>query len=125
MKGAIAIIILLLLVGCKTEYIPVESTRIEYMDRLQRDSVYIHDSIHIQDKGDTVRVEQWHTRYITRLQVDSFCKIDSIATPYPVEVIKEIEKPLSAWQQFRINMGNIAIVILLLGIAYICIRVFR
>lgn len=78
-KGAIwgliaCAIISMLLCGCRTtRYVPVESVRTEYKDRVVavhdtvRDSVrvsndvYRHDSVLIKIQGDTVYIERWHT----------------------------------------------------------------
>lgn len=37
---------------------------------------------------------------------------DTIPRPYPVEVVREAEKPLTAWQQFRLSMGNVVLITL-------------
>jgi hypothetical protein len=39
---------------------------------------------------------------------------DSIPVPYPVEKKVEIEKPLTAWQSFRMVLGTIALIALVL-----------
>ena len=83
---------------------PVESVRteIEYRDRWQRDSIHIHDSIHIRDKGDTVFVDRWHTGYKDKLLRDTTYieKTDSVQVPYPVE------KKLSRWQSMKMELGG-------------------
>ena len=33
---------------------------------------------------------------------------DTIRIPYPVEVVKEVKKPLSGWQNFQVRCGRIA-----------------
>lgn len=71
-------------------------TVVEYRDRevikteLQRDSVYMHDSVYVAQKGDTVFVDRWRTEYAYKYiaRVDSFTRVDSI--PYPVEVVREV-----------------------------------
>lgn len=108
---AIAYIILFIIVvlcsSCRTQYIPVESivTRTEYKDRVQRDSVHVHDSIYIREKDDTVFIDRWHTEYKDRLLRDTTCinKTDSIQIPYPVE------RKLSRWESFKLQVGEIAI----------------
>ena len=50
---------LMMLTSCKhTEYITVEKVRTDttYISKLQRDSVWLHDSIHVAEKGDTVKI---------------------------------------------------------------------
>ena len=101
-----------LLSGCKTvQYIPVETIRTEYKTKvdtfIQKDSCVIKDSVYIHSKGDTVWFEKWHTKYIDRwkevIKVDTLIKRDSVQVAYPVE------KPLSRWQQIKMDTGGIAI----------------
>lgn len=103
----ILFIIVVLCSSCRTQYIPVESivTRTEYKDRVQRDSVHVHDSIYIREKDDTVFIDRWHTEYKDRLLRDTTCinKTDSIQIPYPVE------RKLSRWESFKLQVGEIAI----------------
>lgn len=81
-----------------------------YIERLQRDSLYLHDSIYVKEavKGDTVRVEveRWHTRYIERIARDTIYKhsTDSVRVPVVTEKIveKKVERNLSWWEQTRI-----------------------
>lgn len=91
--------------SCRSvQSVPVESVRteIEYRDRWQRDSIHIHDSIHIRDKGDTVFVDRWHTVYKDKLLRDTTYieKTDSVQVPYPVE------KKLSRWQSMKMELGG-------------------
>jgi hypothetical protein len=36
-------------------------------NNIQRDSIYLHDSIFVHIRADTVYLEKWHTRYKDRL----------------------------------------------------------
>ena len=72
-------------VGCKTiEYVEVPKVEKEYISII--DSIYFleKDSIYIRDKGDTVFVAKWHTRYKEVIRTDTILKSDSIRVPYPV-----------------------------------------
>ena len=113
---AIAIVVLLgwLLTGCTTtKYVPVVEHRTDTLLKYSsiRDSIYVHDSIHVREKGDTVLIDRWHTRWRDRWQHDTLyvSKTDSVPHPYPVEVVKEVEKPLTWWQQTRQAVGGIVI----------------
>lgn len=102
--------------GCKSvQYVPVESIRHDsiYITQHQRDSIYLHDSIHIREKGDTIRIEQWRTRYVEKIVIDTLIQIerDTIPQPYPVEV--EMPAMLSWWQQTRIHLGELLIAMIL------------
>lgn len=71
----------------KVIYVPEVHTDSIYITKHQKDSVWLHDSILVTEKGDTIRVEKWHTKYIER-QVHDTCfvtKTDSVAVPYPVK----------------------------------------
>lgn len=111
--------------SCRSvQYAPVESVRteIEYRDRWQRDSIHIHDSIHIRDKGDTVFVDRWHTVYKDKLLRDTTYieKTDSVQVPYPVE------KKLSRWQSMKMELGGWAFgVIIVMALAFVGWLVYR
>jgi hypothetical protein len=106
-----------LLGGCKTEerVVTIETVRRDttYIIRHERDSIYMHDSIHVREKGDTVTIERWHTRWRDRWQYDTIyiSKTDSVPRPYPVEV--EVPAELTTWQRLRIGLGDA----MLLGLA--------
>lgn len=105
----VVIVLILFLSGCHRDvYIPVETVRTEasVRDRFLRDSIYVHDSTYVKDKGDTVWIERWHTCWRDRLFTDT-CYIqrtDSVAVPYPVE------KKLSGWEGFKMKYGGSAVV---------------
>jgi len=103
-----------LLTGCTTtRYVPVVEHKTDTLRVVQhqRDSIYMHDSIHVREKGDTVTIERWHTRWRDRWHSDTMyiSKTDSVPSPYPVEVVKEVAKPLTWWQQARMFVGGIVI----------------
>ena len=105
-----SIIILLASAICScrsVKYVPVETVRSDtlYVNRLQRDSVYVADSVFVREKGDTVRIVR--TRYVDRWRVrtDTLRMVsnDTIRVPYPVE------KELTRWQRVKLDAGGIAI----------------
>jgi len=129
MKKIIKITILLLLISllftnCKTNtiYVPVESIKIEYRDKLLRDSVYLYDSIYFEKylKGDTVFLtkEKYKYLYKDKLIRDSIFKIDSISVPYPVVEFQEVNR-LNIFQSFQIWCGRI---LLLLIFGFVCYK---
>ena len=119
----IVILVAVLLVGCKTKerVVTVEKVRNDttYITKHQRDSVWLHDSIHVTEKGDTIRIERWHTKYVERATHDTLYQAthDTIPQPYPVE--KLVERKLSWWQQTRMHLGEA-----LLALAGIAVVVF-
>ena len=101
----------LLAVACKNiEYVPVETVRTEYVDKVRE----LHDTLLVNDKetvyvnGDTVRV----TRYVDRFKVvhqrDTLCveRCDTISVPYPVE------RKLSKWEQAKMSAGGFALALI-------------
>ena len=119
----LVILVALLLVGCKTKerVVTVEKVRTDttYIMKHQRDSVWLHDSIHVTEKGDTIRIERWHTKYVEKATHDTLYQAthDTIPQPYPVE--KLVERKLSWWQQTRMHLGEA-----LLALAGIAVAVF-
>lgn len=118
------IILLFAFVACTTtKYVPVESVRTEYKDHyLTRvDSIHTSDSVFILVKGDTVFVKEWHDRWRDRYVYDTtFVAIhDSIQVPYPVE------RPLSKWQQFKLDLGGVAFGIALGAIIFAIVWLIR
>jgi hypothetical protein len=97
--------------------VPQQHTDTLIITKHQRDSIFLKDSTHVSEKGDTVRIEHWYTQFVKKEVHDTtyIATHDTIPEPYPVEVVKEVEKDLSWWQQTRMHIGGV--VIWLLGIA--------
>lgn len=116
----VGMLICLLFGSCKSvEYVFVPQTHTDTLivTKVQHDSIYINDSTVITEKGDTVRIEKWHTQYVTRETHDTLyiSKTDTIPKPYPVE--KEVPAELTWWQQTRIHIGGIVIFSLLIWLS--------
>jgi len=109
--------------SCKSvEYVPVieHHTDTLIQTKLQHDSIYINDSTVITEKGDTVKIEKWHTKYVEKQVHDTLyiAKNDTVPQPYPV--IKEVPAELSWWQQTRLHLSNILLWLVgIIGVAYI------
>ncbi len=106
----IAMIVCSFFTSCKSiEYVPIIEHHTDTLIKtnVQRDSVYVHDSVTVTQKGDTVLMDRWHTKYLEKQVHDTtyVSKIDSIPAPYPVEV--KVEKQLTWWQSFRMSLGSI------------------
>ena len=116
------------LAGCKSiEYVPVveHKTDTTYITKNHRDSIYVHDSTYIHERGDTVWIERWHTRWRDRLLVDTIYQATHDTIPKPYVMLEYTDKPLTWWQQTRIYMGNIAILacIVIIIILYVKPRI--
>ena len=116
--------VLLLLTGCRTtRYVEVERVRTDtaYVSKIQRDSVWLHDSVMVERflRGDTVFElrDRWHVKYVERVRTDTVYRqrAEIIPKPYPVEV----ERRLSWWQRLRLWLGNVALVALAGSAAYV------
>ena len=112
-----------LMCSCKTvEYVPVVEKEVHYdsiyFTQVQKDSVWLHDSIRIEAKGDTVRIEKWHTKYVDRVKIDTVYKVFIDTIPRPYEVPKYIDKPLKWHQKMFMWIGILALMVITL----ICAR---
>ena len=116
--------------GCRTvKYVPVETVRTDsvYVDRWQRDSVYVRDSVWVNRwvVGDTVFVDKvvykWRYRDRWRRDTVAVTKRDSVEVPVPVE------KPLGWWQQARLKLfwPLVAVVVVLAVAVWWMIRKAR
>ena len=115
------ICLLFVIYSCRTvKYVPVETIKVDttYINKLQRDSIYMLDSVYVKEKGDTFFIEKYKYIYRDKLVRDTLymAKTDSIQVPYPVE------KELTRWQQFRLDVGGWAIGIICIGILVFVIR---
>ena len=119
----VAVLLCALFSGCTTtKYVPVPEYHTDTLRQVtvRHDSVMVHDSIHITEKGDTVRIERWHTQYRDRWRTDTIYQSKRDSIPYPVEVVKEVPAKLTWWQQTRLHMANILLWLLaLLAVIYI------
>lgn len=116
----ILLILFLLFCSCATtRTVTVEKVRTDtaWRNHTAHDSIYLHDSTYIKEKGDTVMIERWHTRLVKKEVHDTtyISKTDSVPMPYPV--IKEVAKPLSRPQKALmwaggLSLGCIAVILL-------------
>jgi len=108
--GIIILVIVCLVYGCKTNtvYIPVETVRTEFKEMLFRDSVYLHDSVLVKIKGDTIWLEKYKYLYRDKLVRDSVFVTDSVQVPYPVVEYREVNR-LYTWQTILMCLGAVLI----------------
>ena len=115
MRTLVIIVVCLLLQACKSvQYVPVETVKTEYIDRVKQ----VHDTMHTIEKettyinGDTVLI----TKYIDRVKVlhqTDTCiieKTDTVQVPYPVE------RRLSKWEQVKNSLGGITLMLTITAI---------
>jgi hypothetical protein len=102
--------------SCKSvEYVPVieHQTDTLIQTKVVKDSVYLKDSTHVSEKNDTVKIEHWHTEFLKKEVHDTvyISKTDSVPAPYPVEVVREVPAELTMWEQLKMKVGGIAILL--------------
>lgn len=107
-----------------TKYVTVPEHHIDTLrlTRNIRDSIYVHDSTYVREAGDTILIERWHTRWRDRWCTDTIYQSKHDSIPYPVEVTKEVPARLTWWQQTRLYMANIMIVLLAIVVAFFAVR---
>lgn len=116
---AVAMLILSMFCRCTTtKYVPIT----EYRDRvvvktdsfLKTDSAYVHDSVSVYIRGDTVFKDkfriQYKDRYVVRNRSDTLVVRDSI--PYKVETRKQLSKT----DRMFLKIGKVSSVCLFIGI---------
>jgi hypothetical protein len=79
-------------------YVPVESVKTEYRDKLVRDSIHILDSVYLYSRGDTVFWNKYTRVYINKYIRDTINRQDTIRVPYPVVNNIEVNR-LKWWQE--------------------------
>ena len=105
---AIAAALLIMCCSCtRTVYVPQTSVQKDsiYLTQYKRDSIYLHDSVLIHSKADTLIVEKWHTKLVKLVESDTLYieRNDTISEPYPVE------KPLTYWQKSFMSIGKVSL----------------
>lgn len=117
----VAVLIMLICIGCKTHrtiYVPAESKKTEYIDRIKKDSIYTRDSVFLFVKGDTVLLEKYITRYRDRIISDSIVIRDTIPVPYEVVKEKLIKQPLKWYEKAFMYLGVGCFAALLVGLYF-------
>ena len=102
-----------------TQYVPVPEYHSDtvHISHNTRDSIYVHDSTYIKEKGDTVRIEKWHTKYIEKQVHDTIYKsrTDSVPKPYPF--VKVVERELTTNQKGLMILGAVALMAFIVWVA--------
>lgn len=104
----VVVAVLLGMCSCtRTVYVPQTSIQRDsiYLTQYRRDSIYLHDSVFIHSKADTLIVEKWHTKLVKLVESDTLYieRNDTIKMPYPVE------KPLTYWQKRFMSIGKMSV----------------
>lgn len=102
-----------------TQYVPVIEHKTDTVRQCLtlRDSIWLHDSISVKEKGDTVRIERWHTKYVSKEVHDTtyISKTDSVPVPY--EVVKEVPRKLDTVDWVLTITGMLSILGIIVWVA--------
>ena len=93
-----------LLCSCRTQYVPVETVKtdsVRVVD-IQRDSIYVQDSVIIREKADTIFVTRWRTEYREALRVDTV----QIVRTDSIQNIVEVPRALTKLQETQMDIGR-------------------
>lgn len=110
--------IILLFTSCAvTKYVevPVEVVKTEYKHDIQRDSIFIRDSVDRLIKGDTVFIYKERFIYEGSTIRDTTRIVDSIPVVIKEEIVKEVNK-LRWYQQTLMWIGGVASLVVLIYI---------
>ena len=112
---------ILMLSACRTTTriveVPVEVIKKEYIYDTKIDSVYIRDSVDRWQKGDTLYITKWHTKFKYINKVDTIVKTDSI--PKIVPVVKEVEvNHIYWWQKILMWVGGILLIYIIISLIH-------
>ena len=127
MKALIYITIFLMsgiwFTSCQSvQYVPIEKVQHDsiYFSKILHDSIYQRDSIYVDRKGDTVLIyKDWYLyKYKNLIDTMYINQITNIQIPFPVE------RELSWWQSVKLQVGEIAIGIII-GLIIIVIWLIR
>ena len=116
----VLLMIALWLTSCTTtKVVTVEKVKTDttYITKQQRDSIWLHDSIHVTERGDTIRIERWHTKYISKEVHDTLYRAKTDSIPVPYEVVKEVPRKSTWFERIMFCTGIISILCLILFVA--------
>ena len=104
--------------SCKTKIVTVENVHDVYHNVVDtiRDSTIQEVYVYQYVKGDTVFKDKEVKVYIERWRIRDSIVIELDSIPYPVEVIKEVEKRVTPWYNWLLIGG------LLLAVVYHLIK---
>ena len=123
---AFIFLVCVVVAGCSPKIIEHEVVKHDttYIEKMRRDSIYMHDSIYVHEytKGDTVYRDRdrWHYGWRDRLVHDSIyiAQRDTITQTE----VREVERELSGWQWFQIWAGRIALIVAAGCLAWLVIK---
>lgn len=100
----ILLLIMYFFCGCRTEYVPLEVVKRDsvIIASLDRDSIFVRDSVYLREKGDTVFKYKDKYVYVYRNVTDTFTVYRDRAIEVPVPV----ERKLSWWERVKLEYAE-------------------
>jgi len=100
----ILLLIMYLFCECRTEYVPLEVVKRDsvFIASLDRDSVFVRDSVYLREKGDTVFKYKDKYVYVYRNVTDTF----TVYRDREVEVPVPVERKLSWWERVKLEYAE-------------------
>ena len=124
----VMLLFLLLLCGCRTEYVPIESVRYDsvMIEKLMRDSVFVRDSVYLKETGDTIYKYKDRFVYVYKNRVDTFYaeRVREIEIPVPVE------RKLTWWESVKLKyaewmIGVVFVLVIIYAVRKWVLKLFR
>lgn len=100
----ILLLIMYLFCECRTEYVPLEVAKRDsvFIASLDRDSVFVRDSVYLKEKGDTVFKYKDKYVYVYRNVTDTF----TVYRDREVEVPVPVERKLTWWERVKLEYAE-------------------
>ena len=118
--------LLTMMVGCKTREVvvtvPEYHTDTLYQSKVEKDSIWMKDSIVIKTGGDTIMVDRWHVSYKEKVLVDTVYEHNVDTLTKVVEVPVGKASTITKWQKLRMTIGDIALIVMLFIFVFIMFR---
>ena len=115
------LLLIMIISSCKTTTkvveIPVETIKKEYINSIKIDSIYVRDSIDRWQKGDTLYITKWHTKFKYINKVDTIVKTDSIPKILTVEKKVEVNH-IYWWQNTLMWVGGILSICIIISLIH-------
>ena len=102
--------------ACSTVQDMTETNRSQIVNHVSRDSIWLHDSVFVRIRADTVFLEKWHTRWRDRETI----KTDTVTN----EVVRTETVPVRYIPSFYKYGTALAILLLLLLLAKLALYLF-
>ena len=107
----------LCLTACKTVQTATDTTKKHFTNQILRDSIYLHDSIFVRIRADTVYLEKWHTKWRER----EVTKTDTVQ----IESVRVETKEVRYIPRFYKYCTALAIILFLIFLLRVTLYLYR